>query len=44
LSYSADPACRGRIVLSTCPGREGGRVQGRVELDGDEGILVELDG
>jgi alpha-glucosidase len=36
--------CCGRIVLSTCPGREGGRVEGRVELDGDEGILVELDG
>jgi len=36
-------ACCGRVVLGTHPGAEGRRIEGRIELDGDEGILVELD-
>ncbi len=36
-------ACCGTVVLSTCPGHEGGRIEGRIELDGDEGIVVALD-
>ncbi len=37
-------ACCGPILVSTCPGREGARVEGRIELNGDEGVLIELDG
>ena len=36
-------ACCGNVIVSTCPGREGRRIEGRIELVGDEGILVELD-
>jgi alpha-glucosidase len=38
-----EPACGGNVVLSTRPGREGRRIVGRLQLEGDEAILVRLD-
>ncbi|HEU0013448.1 MAG TPA: alpha-amylase family glycosyl hydrolase [Longimicrobium sp.] len=35
---------RGRVELSTHPDREGDQVHGRVELRGDEGVVVRLEG
>jgi alpha-glucosidase len=36
-----DGALEGRIELSTLPGREGETVAGRLELGGDEGVVIE---
>ena len=35
---------RGRVVLGTNRGREGERIEGRVELHGNEGVVVLVDG
>jgi alpha-glucosidase len=37
-----DPAVRGRVELATTPGREGERVEGGLDLAGDEGMVVRL--
>ena len=37
------PSPAGRVALSTHPGRDGQPVAGSLELDGDEGVVVQLD-
>ncbi|HEX8912630.1 MAG TPA: hypothetical protein VF796_09760, partial [Humisphaera sp.] len=37
------PLGGGRVVLGTHPGREGEQVEGVVTVQGDEGVIVELD-
>jgi alpha-glucosidase len=38
-----DLAVRGRVELATTPDRDGERVEGRLGLAGDEGVVVRLD-
>ncbi|HEY6709941.1 MAG TPA: alpha-amylase family glycosyl hydrolase, partial [Actinomycetota bacterium] len=38
-----DLAVRGRVELATTPDRDGERVEGRLDLAGDEGVVVRLD-
>jgi alpha-glucosidase len=38
-----DLAMRGRVELATTPDRDGERVEGGVDLAGDEGMVVRLD-
>ena len=38
-----DLAERGRIELATTPDRDGERLEGRLDLAGDEGMMVRLD-
>jgi alpha-glucosidase len=38
-----DLAGRGRVELATTPGRDGERVEGGLNLAGDEGVVVRLD-
>ena len=40
---SLDLAGRGRIELATTPDRDGERVEGGLDLAGDEGVVVRLD-
>ncbi|HYR11421.1 MAG TPA: DUF3459 domain-containing protein, partial [Longimicrobium sp.] len=49
LNLSAEPASldfdgSGEVVLSTLPGESGGRVAGTLDLRGDEGVIVRLEG
>src|SRR5690606_24073382 len=39
----AQPMVSGEIVCATYRGREGTRVEGRILLGGDEGVIVRLD-
>ena len=38
-----DLAVRGRVELATTPDRDGERVEGGLDLTGDEGVVVRLD-
>ena len=38
-----DLAVRGRVELATTPDRDGERVEGGLDLAGDEGVIVRLD-
>ena len=38
-----DLAVRGQVELATTPERDGGRVEGGLDLAGDEGLVVRLD-
>jgi alpha-glucosidase len=38
-----DLALRGRVELATTPDRDGERVEGGLDLAGDEGVVVRLD-